>query len=413
MIYRAFRYKLSPTIEQEAQLAQFVGVVRLVYNAALKQRLIWWRHYKRETGKSLNYVAQSRELTALRSEFDWIAAVPACCQQQALRDLDQAFSNFLAGRARLPTPRRKGINDRFRIPAQSVKTKRLNGKWSAVWLRKIGWVKFRDTRALRGMVKNVTVARDAMGWRVIFLCEIDHVAPANTCPSVGIDRGIANTLTLSTGEHLSVPAMLCALERGRQRAQRVLTRRRRGSIRYAKALGRHSRCSSRIARIRKDWQHKVALDLSKRFGTVYLEDLKIMNMTASARGTLDKPGRNVKAKARLNHAILNQGWGGFERLLAYKLEERGGALVKVSPAYTSQTCSACGHVDPRNRKNQTKFLCIDCGHEAHADVNAALNILRRNTASMRMEDGRQAADEVRTGRRLLDLPKIHRLGGGC
>src|SRR5687767_5935508 len=115
MILRGFRYKLQPSAEQEALLRQFAGVCRLVYNLALEQRRIWWQHYERETGSKLNYVAQARELTALRAEYDWIAAVSQTCQQQVLSDFDKAFANFFAGRARYPTPRRKGINDSFRF----------------------------------------------------------------------------------------------------------------------------------------------------------------------------------------------------------------------------------------------------------------------------------------------------------
>lgn len=396
---RGFRYKLDPTPEQEALFRQFAGVCRLVYNLALEQRRDWSRHYERKTGRKLNYVAQARELTALRAEFDWIAAVSQTCQQQALRDLDKAFANFFAGRARYPTPRRKGVNDAFRFQGREVETKRLNGRWSAVRLPKIGWVKFRDTRPTRGIVKNVTVSLDALGWHVSFACEIEHVAPINIRPSVGIDRGVANTLALSTGERLSLPRSLEAIERRKRRAQRALARKKRGSQRRAKALRRVARLSARMARIRRDWTHKTALYIANRFGAVALEDLKIRNMTTSARGTVEAPGRNVRQKAGLNRSILNQGWGGFETILAYKMEERGGTLVCVDPAYTSQTCSECGAVDRESRESQALFVCRHCGFRAHADHNAAINILRRNTASMRMEEGHKLSGEVRTGSR--------------
>lgn len=398
MILRGFRYKLAPTREEESLFRQFAGVCRLVYNLALEQRRDWWRSFERETGRKLNYVAQARELTALRAEFDWIAAVSQTCQQQALRDLDKAFANFYAGRASYPLPRRKGVNDAFRFQGREIETKRLNARWSAVRLPKIGWVKFRDTRPMRGDVKNVTVSLDALGWHVSFACEIEQFAPVNICPPVGIDRGVANTLMLSTGEKFSVPASLEAVERRKRRVQRALARKKRGSARRAKALRRVARLSARAARIRRDWTHKTALGIANRFGTVVLEDLKIRNMTASARGTVEEPGRNVRAKAGLNRSILNQGWYGFETILAYKLEERGGTLVKVDPAYTSQTCSECGAGDRESRKSQAVFLCRHCGFRAHADHNAAINILRRNTASMRMEEGHKLSDEVRTQR---------------
>src|SRR3712207_2087089 len=176
MMLRGFLYKLQPSVEQEARLRQFAGVCRLIYNLALEQRRDWWKHYERETGSKLTYIAQARELTALRAEYDWIAAVSQTCQQQALRDLDQAFTNFFAGRARYPTPRRRGLNDSFRFQGREVSVRRLNAKWSAVRLPKIGEVKFRDTRPLRGTIKNATVSLASDGWHIAFTCEIAHNA---------------------------------------------------------------------------------------------------------------------------------------------------------------------------------------------------------------------------------------------
>ena len=397
MLARGFRFKLYPTAKQETLFRQFAGVCRLVYNLALEQRREWWRHFERETGQRLNYVAQARQLTDLRAKFDWIRAVYVSCQQQALRDLDRAFVNFFAGRARYPTPRKRGVNDAFRFPGREVETRRLNAKWSAVRLPKIGWVKFRDTRPLQGDVKNATITGGADGWHVSFASEIEHEAPENFRPAVGIDRGVTATLALSTGEMLSVPASLERIERAKRRAQRVLSLRRRGSRRYARQRRRVARLQARAGRIRRDFHHRATLDIAKRFGVAVLEDLRVKNMTASASGTVAEPGRNVRAKAGLNRSILNQGWGAFETLLSYKMEERGGGVVKIDPAFTSQTCSACGAVDARSRKSQAIFECVVCGYRDHADVNAAKTILRRNTASMRMEGLHRRPWEVRTG----------------
>ena len=337
-------------------------------------------------------------MTALRTEYDWIAAVSQTCQHQALRDLDKAFANFFAGRAKYPTPHRKGVNDSFRFQGREVETKRLNAQWSAVWLPKIGWVKFRDTRPMRGVCKNATVSPHALGWHISFACEIEHVAPVNICQSVGIDRGVANTLALSNGELLSLPASLAILERRKRKAQKALARKRRNSNRRKRALARFSRLSAKIAHVRRDWQHKAALSIAGRFGDVTIEDLKIVSMTASAKGTVEEPGRMARQKAGLNRAILPQGWQSFETILAYKLEKRGGMPTNVPAACTSQTCSVCGCIDRRSRESQARFVCVHCGHEAHADTNAAIEILRRNAESMRMEGLHQRPDEVRTGR---------------
>ena len=412
MTHRAFRYKLAPDAGQEAMFRQFAGVVRLVYNLALEQRWDWWRHYQRRAGGRLNYVAQARELTLLRAAFDWIAAVHVTPQQQALRDLDRAYANFFAGRAGYPSPRKKGVNDAFRFQGREIETKRLNRKWSAVRLPKIGWVKFRDTRPLRGTTMNATVSLSPSGWHITFSCEIEHDAPANHLPAVGIDRGVANTLTLSTGEHLRMPATLAGLERVKRRVQRTLARRKRGSVRHAKARRRVAALQARAARIRLDWRHKASLDLARRFGTVVLENLNTKGMTASAKGTIEAPGTNVRQKAGLNRAILDQGWHGFEAVLAYKLEERGGYFCKVDPRHTSQTCSACGTVDRKSRENQASFHCRQCGFRAHADHNAAINILRRNTASMIVEEGQQLSVEAITAQGVGPLGNLRPSGRG-
>ena len=412
MLARGYRFKLRPTAEQEALFRQFAGVCRLVYNLALEQRRDWWRHYERETGQRLNYIAQARQLTDLRAEFDWIRAVYVSCQQQALRDLDRAFGNFFAGRARYPTPRKKGISDTFRLPGREVETRRLNGKWSAVRLPKIGWVKFRDTRAIQGTIKNATVSGGADGWHVAFACEIERETLQNLRPAVGIDRGVATTLALSTGEMVSVPASLDRIEAAKRRAQRVLSRRRRGSRRYARQRRRIARLQGRAGRIRRDFHHRAALDIAQRFGIAVLEDLRIQNMTASASGTVDDPGRMVRQKAGLNRSILNQGWGAFDLILTYKMEERGGRVVKVDPAYSSQTCAACGVVDARSRESQARFRCVACGHADHADRNAALVIRCRNTALLDMEGLHQRPVEASTGRRFTPSANPRLAGRG-
>jgi len=395
MIARGFRFKLDPTPEQDALLRQFAGVCRLVYNLALEQRATWDRKHR------IGYVGQAAELTRLRAEFDWIRAVYVSCQQQALRDLDQAFQNFFAGRASYPQPRKRGLNDSFRFPGREVETKRLNAKWSAVRLPKLGWVKFRDTRPMQGTLKNATVSLDATGWHVSFAREIAHDARA-PCPGrVGIDRGVATALALSTGEMLRFPETLERIELHKRKAQKVVARRKRGSNRRRRAQARVSRLQARQARIRRDFHHRVALDIARRFGVAVLEDLNTRGMTASARRTVGELGRNVRQKAGLNRVILNASWHQFATILAYKMEERGGQVVTVPARFTSQTCAACDDVDARSRESQARFVCVSCGHTDHADINAAIVIKRRaNSALLDVEGLHQRPYEASTGRDL-------------
>lgn len=124
-------------------------------------------------------------------------------------------------------------------------------------------------------------------------------------------------------------------------------------------------------------------------------------MSASAKGTAEQPGRKVKQKAGLNRAILDQGWSMFRAMLAYKLADRGGRLIEVPAAYTSQTCPVCGHVHPDNRKSQAAFVCVVCGHQANADTNAAINILRRADGALKPVEAHRSKRprEAGTGRR--------------
>jgi putative transposase len=385
-MHRGYRYRLSPTPEQEATFRQWVGVVRLIYNAALEQRRTYWRQYLENTGKKLAYAFQSREITDLRAEFEWIADVYRTPLDEAVRDLDGAFRRFFSGLAKYPKERRRGENDSFRFMGVNARIRKLNAKWSAILIPKIGWVKYRDTRSVPGAMKRVTVACRAEQWFVSIDCELDAPMTSPCATAVGIDRGVINTLTLSTGEMLQAPIALTVLERRQRRLRRVLSRRKRGSARYRRQRRRVAAMGSRIARIRRDWQHRTTTDIARRFGLVAIEDLNVPNMTAS--GGAHKRG--------LNRSILNQGWGAIGSMLRYKLEERGGVVATVPAHYTSQTCSSCGVVDAGSRESQARFHCRHCGHTAHADVNAAINILRRSTPATLVEGADYGPGETRT-----------------
>lgn len=380
MIARGYKFRLYATDEQEILFGHFAGVCRLVYNLALEQRRDWWRQFKANTGRNITHASQCRDLTELRAEVDWIAAVSVTCQQQALRDLDKAYQNFFAGRADYPRPRKKGENDAFRFVARECPWRKRNAKWGAVRLPKIGDVKFRLTRDIIGDTQNVTISRDALGWHVVFCTQIEHDAPQNFGPAVGIDRGVAHTLALSDGTFRDMPKdRLNVLDRRARKQARLLARKKRGSNRRLAARKALARTKAKAARIRLHWNHGRTTEIADTHGVVVLEALKTRNMTASAAGTVDEPGRNVRQKAGLNRSILNNAWHQFELLLSYKLAERGGQLIKINPAYTSQTCSGCGVIDKSSRESQAAFNCGHCGHTANADTNAARNILRAGT----------------------------------
>lgn len=383
-MHRGFRYELKPTLAQAETLRGWVGTVRFVYNLCLEQRRDFWRHYRRQTAQHLNWVAQSREVTELRAQVDWIAAAPRDALDFAVRDLELAFGKFFTGKTGYPTPRVRGRNDAFRLKPNWVHVRRLNAKWSQAKIPKVGWIKFRDTRPLAGRTCNVTITLAAGRWYVTFAQQIDASAPEARSESVGIDRGVAQTLALSNGEMVAIPPQ-AGLNRRVSKAQRRLSRAVKGSARRKLRAARVARLRAQGARRRADWCHRTSTGIARRFGLVAIEDLKITNMTATARGTAEEPGRMVRQKAGLNRSILEQCWGKFADFLDYKLTERGGVLISVPAAYTSQTCAGCGVVDSRSRKSQAVFACIHCGHEDNADVNAAKEILRRSTALLDVE----------------------------
>jgi putative transposase len=393
---RGYKYQLEPSSEVAAKLAQQAGACRFVYNLALEQRQKFYR-----PGRKFNYVQQAREVAQIRAEVDWLAAVHGHALQQALKDLDTAFVNFFSGRASYPRPRVKGINDSFRVPQDknAIQVRKLNANHSAVKLPKLGWIKFRSHRPLVGKICNATVSLNGGKWWISIQTEVEIEVIPSTLPSVGIDRGVKVLLALSTGEMIE-PANALAKHADRlKKSQQVLARRKRGSKRYAKQKVRINRIHTKIARTRNDQIHKASLSIAERFGTVVIEALKTRNMTASAAGTVAEPGNNVTQKSGLNRSILDKGWHKFETLLAYKLAERGGTLVKVNPAFTSQTCSCCGTISKHSRESQARFECVSCGHTANADVNAAININRAGTRLLSAPSEAEVSPAMRTKKR--------------
>jgi putative transposase len=390
MRFRGYTYALRPTQEQADTFSQFAGVCRLVWNLALEQRRNHWRQYQAFTGNNLNYVTQAREITLLRGEYDFVRAVHVTPVQRTLKDLDEAYRRAWKGQGGYPQPKRKGVHDAFSFAGREIKVEKINRRWGRVKLPKIGWVKFRRTRDMEGSIREATIVRTTLGWQISIGCLLDGNQPDNG-RAVGIDRGVAVPLMLSDGTAYTLPAQIEAVERKARKAQRVASRRKRGSVRHAKAQRRVAKLKAKVARIRKQWAHETTTAIARNYGTVVVERLRTKNMTASAAGTLAAPGKNVAQKRGLNRAILNVGWHQIETMLAYKT----ASLIKVDPAYTSQTCSSCGTIDSRSRESQASFVCQHCGHRDNADRNAAVNILHRgNTPGVELR--RKASDEART-----------------
>ncbi|MGW6198063.1 RNA-guided endonuclease InsQ/TnpB family protein [Kribbella sp. NPDC055110] len=379
------RYRLVPTPAQVSGLLEHCRHARYVWNLGLEQRLMWRPGRPATPG----YAAQSAQLTEARAAEPWLRAGSQTVQQQALRDLDQAWRNFYGGTHGRPTWRRQGVHEGFRIVGpMAQRVEKLNRTWGRVLVPKVGWVKFRLSRKLPD-AKSYRITCDRAGWWHIALAVVPEPiqAPGNG-EVVGVDRGVTMSAALSTGELLSCPGLSRQEQWRMTGLQRKLAGAKPGSNRRGKIRIAIARLKARASNRRKNWVEQTTTDLAWRFDVIGVEDLYIRNMTKSARGTREAPGRNVRQKAGLNRAILAQGWG----LLVQRLEHKApGRVQKINPAYTSQTCSACGHVASENRESQAVFRCVACRYEANADVNAAINIARIAAAGRAVNARRETA----------------------
>ncbi|MBP2323250.1 putative transposase [Kibdelosporangium banguiense] len=312
-------------------------------------------------------------MTEARAEFVWLRAGSVTVQQQALRDFAQAMRNFFGGTHRRPTWRKADRHEGFRqVAVKPEHIQRLNRRWGRVWVPKVGWVRFRWTRAVPDGVKSYRVTQDRAGqWHLAFTAVPAPIPAPGNNKVVGVDRGVVVSAALSTGELLTVPGLTPGEQQRLDRVRRALSRRKRGSDRRGRAKRAIARLTVRITDQRKDWVEKTSTGLARGFDVIRVEDLSIRGMTRSAKGTVENPGRGVRQKAGLNQGILANGWG----MLVTRLEHKApGRVEKIKAAYTSQQCSACGHIAPENRKSQAVFQCVACGFTCHADVNAARNI---------------------------------------
>lgn len=376
MPYKAYKFRLSPTTSQREQLGSIAGSCRFIFNHFLAVQKDLYTQRKEQNNpdiKFLSYPQTSSLLTQLKQEdsTSWLQLPPNHTLQQSLIDLDRAIKGWLKKKTGFPRFKKKGVHDSFRLPVPPI----VDPANRIIKLPKLGWLKYRKSREVVGDIKSATISREGNHWYISVLAEqYENLTQHQSASSVGIDVGVTHFLTLSTGEHIDLPKLDHLIARVTSLQQR-LSHKQKGSNNRKKAQRRLSVAHCRIRNTRHDFLHKVSTTIAKNHSYVVMEDLKVTNMLRSARGSRDKPGRNVKAKSGLNRSIAKQAWSTFRNLLAYKLNSLNGELRLVDPRHTSQTCPACLTVDKRNRKSQSSFKCVSCGHTANADANAAINIL--------------------------------------
>ncbi|ENA5669432.1 transposase [Escherichia coli] len=367
---QAFKFQLRPGGQQEREMRRFAGACRFVFNRALARQ-----NENHEAGnKYIPYGKMASWLVEWKNatETQWLKDSASQPLQQSLKDLERAYKNFFQKRAAFPRFKKRGQNDAFRYP-QGVKLAQENCR---IFLPKLGWMRYRNSRQVTGVVKNVTVSQSCGKWYISIQTESEVSTPVHPSASmVGLDAGVAKLATLSDGTVFEPVNSFQKNQKKLARLQRQLSRKVKFSNNWQKQKRKIQRLHSCIANIRRDYLHKVTTTVSKNHVMIVIEDLKVSNMSKSAAGTVSQPGRNVRAKSGLNRSILDQGWYEMRRQLEYKQLWRGGQVLAVPPAYTSQRCACCGHTAKENRLSQSQFRCQVCGYTANADVNGARNIL--------------------------------------
>lgn len=403
MQHTAYRFRLEPTATQAAKLTALLGSARYVWNQVLALSFDMYAK-----GEHINTDTLVKLIPTLKEQPDNAFLKDhsnAVTLQQKVRDLGAAWAKFFNKKEqeRIRKLQRKPKKRRVVTLADGTELslfplmphfKRKSDGRDSIRLvqfdrycerqgnrvklpNQIGFVKFRKSRKIFGKIKNVTISKQSGHWYVSFLSERQlREKPAHPSTSaIGIDVGVNKLLVTSEGKYFPPVNSFKTHQASLAKLQRQLAKKEKFSQNWEKIHFKIQRLHHRVANIRRDYLQKITTELSKNHAMIIVEDLKVMNMSASGSGTLDAPGKHVKAKSGLNRSILDQGWGMMVNMLEYKQAWRGGWVTKVNPRYTSQRCSQCQHVAKANRTTQAGFKCVSCGYEANADLNAACNIL--------------------------------------
>ena len=413
-INKAYKFRLEPNAEQEVILNNLVGSARFVWNQMLAVSFEMFA--KNEFINATNLVNKIMDIKA-NPEFAFLkTSSNAVSLQQKIRDLASAWSRFFDPKvhARLKENKKKPKKPKFFKLADGTEIqlrplmprfKRKSDGCDSIRLVQfdkycrvegnrvklpngVGFVKFRKSQDIIGVIKNTTISKKSGHWYVSFGTEHEVETPhhpSNT--AIGIDLGVSKLVTGSNGQCFKPKSSFKANQGKLAKLQRQLSRKVLFSQNWKKQNRKIQKLHHHIANIRHDYLHKISTDISKNHAMIVCEDLKVVNMSRSASGTLENKGRNVKAKSGLNKSILDQGWGMMIDMMDYKQQWHGGLLIKVDPRYTSQTCFKCKHVAKENRRTQAEFECVECGHQENADINAAKNILSAGHAVLSVEGG--------------------------
>ena len=403
---QAYKFRIEPNGEQQRAMRRIAGTCRFVWNKALALQIANYQQGQ----KFVNHFDMCKWLPVWKKEPEtlWLKETPAQLYQVVLKDLARAYKNFFEKRAAFPTFKKKGASNSFCFPQGCE----LDAGNRRIRFPKLGWLRYRKSRATQGTIKNIIVSCVANKWYASIQTECEVAQPVHSATSiVGIDLGVTRFATLSDGTVFEPVNALGKHAETLAKYQRCLSRKTKFSSNWKKQKQKISRLRHRVAQTRHDFLHKTSTLISKNHAMIVIEDLKVKNMSKSAKGTVEAPGRCVKAKSGLNKSILDQGWGEFRRQLEYKQAWRGGEVLAIDPRNTSRTCPACKHISAENRKTQAKFECVECGFAENADLTAAMNILRAGHARLACQvNGAIMPSATRTHRSDRPHPEVYAVG---
>ena len=389
IIRKAFKFEIMPNGAQIRKMKQFCGCSRFVFNRALAYQN---EQYEADKSFKFSYNKIANLLPEWKRELTWLKDCHSQVLQQSLKDLENSFKNFFAKRSDFPKFKRKGEKDSFRFP-QGCKLEQQNNR---IYLPKIGWIRYRNSRAIVGEMKNVTVSRKCGKWYISVQTEFEQKTPQPKGGEIGIDMGIVRFATLSNGEHFEPINAFKNLKGKLVKLQKQFKHKTKFSKNWQKLKAKIAKLHHKISNIRKNYLHQISSQISQSHAIVYVEDLQVTNMSKSAKGDVEQHGKNVKQKSGLNRMILDQSWFEFRRQLDYKLLWNGGHLVAVPPQNTSRTCPCCGHTAKDNRQTQAVFECVECGYTENADAVGAINVLKRGQAIQAALNQKIRAGHVRS-----------------
>src|SRR6266566_2168061 len=374
MSKQAYKFRLYPTRKQAQALTWTLDRCRELYNAALQER----RDAYRMAGKSITYYDQANQLPEIKQDREEYQDIHSQVLQDVLRRVDKAFKAFFARCKRGDTPgfpRYKGRNqfDSFTYPQVGFSLTHDN----RITLSKIGSIKVKLHREIKGTIKTCTIKREGDAWYMVLACEVEHERLEENHEAIGIDLGLLHFATLSDGCTIENPRYYRQAEQRLEHLQQALSRKKRSSHRRRKAAGQVAKAHRKVANQRRDFLHKQSRKLVNIYGTIVFEELQPANMSKRPKPKQDENGKflpnGAAAKGGLNKSIVDAGWGMFQQFCTYKAANAGREVLFVNPSYTSQVCSGCGQV--RKKDLSERWHSCECGTELDRDHNAALNIL--------------------------------------